>query len=89
MILQALSDYYRRKCDDPDPAQHLPLFGLEQKEIPFILEITAEGELLQLRDTRELQGKKKVGRVFKVPMGIKKLIKIVCRRTISWNLKIS
>ena len=72
MILQALSDYYRRKCDDPDPAQHLPLFGLEQKEIPFILEITAEGELLQLRDTRELQGKKKVGRFFKVPIGIKK-----------------
>jgi CRISPR-associated protein Csd1 len=72
MILQALNDYYRRKCDDPDPAQRLPVFGLEQKEIPFILEINAEGELLQLRDTREVQGKKKVARVFKVPMGIKK-----------------
>lgn len=72
MILQALSDYYRRKCDDPDPAQRLPVFGLEQKEIPFILEISAEGELLQLRDTREIQDKKKVARVFKVPMGIKK-----------------
>ena len=72
MILQALTDYYRRKCDDPDPAQRLPVFGLEQKEIPFILEINAEGELLQLRDTRELQGKKKVARVFRVPMGIKK-----------------
>ncbi len=72
MILQALNDYYRRKCDDPDPAQRLPMFGLEQKEIPFILEISAEGELLQLRDTRELNGKKKVARVFRVPMGIKK-----------------
>jgi CRISPR-associated protein Csd1 len=72
MILQALTDYYRRKCDDPDPAQRLPVFGLEQKEIPFILEINAEGELVQLRDTRELQGKKKVARVFRVPMGIKK-----------------
>lgn len=72
MILQALNDYYRRKCDDPDPAQRLPVFGLEQKEIPFILEINAEGELLQLRDTRELQGKKKIARVFRVPMGIKK-----------------
>lgn len=72
MILQALSDYYRRKCDDPDPAQRLPMFGLEQKEIPFFLEISAEGELLQLRDTRELNGKKKVARVFRVPMGIKK-----------------
>lgn len=72
MILQALNDYYRRKCDDPDPAQRLPAFGLEQKEIPFILEIGAEGELLQLRDTRELQGKKKVARIFRVPMGVKK-----------------
>ena len=43
MILQALHDYYRRKCDDPDPAQRLPAFGLEQKEILFILEISAEG----------------------------------------------
>ena len=72
MILQALNDYYRRKCDDPDPAKRLPMFGLEQKEIPFILEISAEGELLQLRDTREPNGKKKVARVFRVPMGIKK-----------------
>ncbi len=72
MILQALHDYYRRKCDDPDPAQRLPVFGLEQKEIPFILEIDAEGQLLQLRDTRELQGKKKVAQVFRVPMGVKK-----------------
>ena len=72
MILQALVDYYHRKCNDPDPAQRLPLFGLEQKEIPFVLEISASGELLQLRDTREQQGKKKVARVFRVPMGIKK-----------------
>jgi CRISPR-associated protein Csd1 len=72
MILQALTDYYRRKCDDPDPAQRLPAFGLEQKEIPFILEINSEGELLQLRDTRELQGKKKVARNYRVPMGVKR-----------------
>ena len=72
MILQALNDYYRRKCDDPDPAQRLPLFGLEQKEIPFILEIDSDGQLLQLLDTRDMQGKKKVARVFRVPIGIKK-----------------
>jgi len=72
MILQALNDYYRRKCDDPDPAQRLPMFGLEQKEIPFILEISADGELLQLRDTRELNGKKKVARTFRVPMSVKR-----------------
>ncbi|MDZ4186512.1 MAG: type I-C CRISPR-associated protein Cas8c/Csd1 [Hydrogenophaga sp.] len=72
MILQALNSYYRRKCDDPDPAQRLPAFGLEQKEIPFILEITATGELVQLRDTRTPQGKKKVAQSFRVPQGVKK-----------------
>jgi hypothetical protein len=40
MILQALNDYYRRKAADPDPRQRLPAFGLEEKEIPFIIEIT-------------------------------------------------
>ena len=72
MILQALNEYYRRKIDDPDPAKRLPAFGLEQKEIPFVLEITADGALVQLRDTRELVGKKKVGRSFRVPQGVKK-----------------
>lgn len=72
MILQALHAYYQRKCDDPDPAQRLPLFGLEQKAIPFILDIGADGQLLQLRDTRELQGKKKIAQSFRVPMGAKK-----------------
>ena len=73
MILQALNDYYRRKCDDPDPAQRLPAFGLEQKEIPFVLEITTEGELVQLLDTRTLnEKKKKVAQIFRVPQGVKK-----------------
>ena len=73
MILQALNDYYRRKCNDADPAQRLPVFGLEQKEIPFLLEITKEGELVQLLDTRSMnEKKKKVAQIFRVPQGIKK-----------------
>ena len=40
------------------------MFGLEQKEIPFILEINADGELLQMQDTREISGKKKVAHTF-------------------------
>ncbi|MDD2882315.1 MAG: type I-C CRISPR-associated protein Cas8c/Csd1 [Rhodoferax sp.] len=73
MILQALNDYYHRKCDDSDPAQRLPAFGLEQKEIPFVLEITAAGELVQLLDTRTLNDKKKkVAQIFRVPQGVKK-----------------
>ncbi len=72
MILQALTQYYQRKQADPDPAKRLPDFGLEQKEIPFVLEITHEGKLVQLLDTRETSGKKKIGRHYRVPMGIKK-----------------
>ncbi len=72
MILQDLTDYYHRKCDDPDLTQRMPPFGLEQKEIPFLLEINAQGELLQLRDTRDTQGKKKVAQSFRVPIGVKR-----------------
>lgn len=72
MILQALNEYYRRKIDDPDPAEKLPAFGLEQKEIPFILEIALDGSFVQIRDTRELDGKKKTGQTFRVPQGVKK-----------------
>lgn len=78
MILQTLNDYYRRKCDDPDPAQRLPAFGLEQKEIPFVLEITTEGELVQLLDTRIFnEKKKKVAQIFRVPQGEKKAAGVI------------
>ena len=56
MILQALYDYYQRKCAAPNPADRLPAYGLEEKEIPFVLEITTEGELVNLRD----EGRRKV-----------------------------
>ncbi len=72
MILQALYDYYQRKCASADPAERLPAYGLEEKEIPFVLEITADGELVQLRDTRSQDGKKKVGRRYLVPQGVKR-----------------
>ncbi|WP_313311182.1 type I-C CRISPR-associated protein Cas8c/Csd1 [Pulveribacter sp.] len=77
MILHALDEYYRRKCDDPDPAQRLPDFGWETKEIPFILDIDADGALVQLCDTRELQGKKKVAQAFRVPMAVKRASGVV------------
>ena len=46
MILQALYEYYQRKIADPDPARRLPAFGLEDKEIPFIIELAADGRPL-------------------------------------------
>lgn len=76
MILQALNDYYRRKCDDPDPAQHLPSFGLEQKEIHFLLEIDAQGQLVQLLDTRTPNGKKNIAQSFRVPQGVKRTVDV-------------
>lgn len=72
MILQALYDYYRRKQVDPDPRNRLPAFGLEEKEIPFVLEIDADGRLVNLADTRSGEGKKKTGQRFLVPQGVKK-----------------
>lgn len=72
MILQALDAYYRRKQADPDPAKRLPAFGLEDKEIPFVLEIAADGKLLNIADTRSGEGKKKIGQRFLVPQGVKK-----------------
>ncbi len=72
MILQALTDYYRRKQTDPDPANRLPAYGFEKKEIPFILEIAPDGALVQIIDTRSGDGKKKTGQYFLVPQGVKK-----------------
>jgi CRISPR-associated protein Csd1 len=72
MILQALYDYYQRKSADPDPARRLPAFGLEDKEIPFIVELAADGRPLGIVDTRQGDGKKKVARRYLVPKGIKR-----------------
>lgn len=73
MILQSLTTYYRRKCDSPDPADRLPEFGIEQKDIPFLLEITPNGTLVQLLDTRATDARgKKLAPSFRVPQGVKK-----------------
>lgn len=65
MILQALCNYYERKRD-------LPRLGFETKAIPFVIEINAAGQLVQIEDTRTLEGKKKIARNFVVPQGLKK-----------------
>lgn len=72
MILQALNDYYQRRQRSSNPQDRLPAFGLEEKEIPFVIEIDAEGRLVNLADTRTLDGKKKIGQRFLVPQGVKK-----------------
>ncbi|WP_419630232.1 type I-C CRISPR-associated protein Cas8c/Csd1, partial [Thiolapillus sp.] len=42
------------------------------KEIPFIIEIDADGCLVQIEDTRSGEGRKKQARPFLVPQGVKK-----------------
>lgn len=67
MILHALTQYYQRKAEsDGGVAPE----GFENKEIPFIIVIDKQGKFIQLEDTRELKGKKKVGRTFLVPKGL-------------------
>lgn len=72
MILQSLYDYYQRKALDPDPARRLPAFGLEEKEIPFIIELRADGQPLGITDTRQGEGKNKIARRYLVPQGVKR-----------------
>ncbi len=70
MILQALNDYYDRKSEDDD--DRLAPFGFELKEIPFVIEINATGELVEIHDTREGQGKSKTAKSYLVPQGVKR-----------------
>ena len=72
MILQALYDYYLRRQADVDPARRLPAFGLELKEIGFILDVDESGQLHAIIDTRQMSGKKKIGTSYLVPKGVKK-----------------
>ena len=65
MILQALCDYYGRKPDLPRP-------GFETKSIPFVIEIDHAGKVVQIEDTRNVEGKKRISRNFLVPQGEKK-----------------
>ena len=75
MILQALYDYYERK--NADPEAHMAPPGFEWKEIPFVIEIDAQGNPVQIEDTREGEGKKKRARAFLVPQGVKKASGVV------------
>ncbi len=72
MILQALYDYYQRKAADPDPSRRLPAYGLEDKEIPFIIELTADGRPLGITPTKQGDGKKKIAQRYLVPKGVKR-----------------
>ena len=68
MILQALKDYYDRKAADPESG--IAPLGWEWKEIPFVFVIAENGKFLQIEDTREVVGKKKRAKPFRVPQSV-------------------
>lgn len=70
MILHALYDYYQRKS--ADPSAHMAPPGFEWKEIPFIIEMDAQGNPVQIEDTREGDGKKRRAHSYLVPQGVKR-----------------
>jgi CRISPR-associated protein Csd1 len=72
VILQALVDYYDRRCASQDAARRLPALGLEDKAIPFVIELDSDGQVRQLRDTRQSDGKRLRAQSFLVPQGEKK-----------------
>lgn len=72
MILQALNEYYERRCADPDPARRLPAFGLERKEVGFVLELSTDGDLVSVTDLRSQVGGRKIGTALLVPIAAKK-----------------
>ncbi len=70
MILQALSDYYRRRRAENPSA--LPARGFERRAIPFLIVIASDGSFVNLEDTRGDSGPAKAGRVFTVPQSTKR-----------------
>jgi len=70
MILQALKSYYDRKAQNPDGQIAPP--GFEWKEIPFIVVLDSEGHLVQIEDTRTVEGKRKISKSYLVPQGEKR-----------------
>lgn len=70
MILQALKGYYDRKAADPE--SDIAPEGWEKKEIAFVVVIDNDGQLVQIEDTREGEGKKKRAKTFLVPQSVKR-----------------
>lgn len=71
MILQALMGYYNRKAA-ADSGNEFPPEGWEWKQIPFVILLNQDGELDQIEDTREGEGKEKRAKSFLVPRAVKR-----------------
>ncbi|AGF80045.1 CRISPR-associated protein, Csd1 family [Desulfocapsa sulfexigens DSM 10523] len=65
MILQALCEYYERRAAEPN--SKIAPIGFAWKEIPFVIVLDRHGKVVDLQDTRQMNGKKLVGRKFLLP----------------------
>ena len=64
MILQSLANYYIRKSRSPRSGENVAPYGMEYKEIKFLIEIDEEGNFVNLTD---LRGGGKRGKILLVP----------------------
>lgn len=74
MILQALKEYYDRKAADPESG--IAPLGWERKEIPYLIVLDRNGNLVNVEDTQEKVGKKLRARTFVVPQSVKRTVGI-------------
>lgn len=72
MILQALKEYYDRKA----AAGEIAMPGWELKQLPFLFVIDSAGKLVNIEDTRETVGKKKIAKSFLLPHSVKRSVNI-------------
>ena len=70
MILQALKEYYDRKAADPKSG--IAPLGWERKEIPYLIVLDREGNLVAVEDTQEKIGKSLQARRFLVSQSVKR-----------------
>jgi CRISPR-associated protein Csd1 len=72
MILQSLVGYYQREAKDPESG--IAPFGLEKKEIKFVIEIDENGKFINFKDTR---GGGKTGQIFLLPKMVSRQSNVV------------
>lgn len=74
MILQALCEYYRRKAAMKSAVEETEIapLGFEKKEISHVIVLRPNGDFLQLNDMREMDNKKKRGKIYLVPKSVKR-----------------
>jgi CRISPR-associated protein Csd1 len=70
VILSALNDYYQRLLDSPDSGIAMP--GYSQEKIGFVVMLNEAGDVVDVVDLRERDGKKLLPRTLSVPQGAKR-----------------